>query len=57
MTLRTEAGDSVMGSMRAQVARADRLAGRQIGLDDAPEDVARALVELLQLGQVWTRRV
>ena len=28
------------------VARADRLAGRQIALDDAPEDLARALVQL-----------
>ena len=28
------------------VARPDRLAGRQIALDDAPEDLARALVQL-----------
>ncbi len=32
----------------AQIARADRLAGGEIGLDDALEDLARALVELAQ---------
>ena len=48
MTLRTEAGDSVIGKRAAQIARADRLAGRQICLDDALEDLARTLVELAQ---------
>ncbi len=51
MTLRTEAGDSVMGRCAGEVARADRLAGREIALDDLAEDGARALVELLQLGK------
>src|SRR6266540_4274897 len=31
-----------------EIARADRLAGRKISLDDALEDLARALVELAQ---------
>ena len=51
MTLRTEAGDSVMGRCARQIARADRLAGRQIALDDLPENGAGALVEFLQIGQ------
>ena len=50
MTLRTEAGDSVIGMMRGEIARADRLAGRQIALDDLAEDLARALVELREAG-------
>ena len=50
MTLRTEAGDSVIGERAAQIARADRLAGGEIGLDDALEDFARALVELAERG-------
>ena len=29
-----------------EIARADRLAGRKVALDDLPEDLARALVEL-----------
>ena len=48
MTLRTEAGDKRHGQRAAQIARADRLAGGEIGLDDALEDLARALVELAQ---------
>jgi len=36
------------GQRTAQIARADRLAGGEIGLDDALEDLARALVELAQ---------
>ena len=49
MTLRTEAGDERARQQARDVARADRLAGRQIGLDDLAEDLARALVELRQL--------
>ena len=37
--------------MPRQIARAHGIAGRQIALDDLPEDGARALVELLQLGE------
>ena len=33
-----------------EIARADRLAGRQIALDDLAEDLARALVELREAG-------
>src|SRR5262249_25405665 len=36
------------GDQARQVARADRLPGGQIALDDLPENLARALVELRQ---------
>src|SRR5262249_36559805 len=36
------------GERTAQIARSDRLSGGEIGLDDALEDLARALVELTQ---------
>ena len=39
-----------------QVARADRLAGGEIGLDDLPEDGARALVELGELAYAFGHR-
>jgi hypothetical protein len=42
MVLRIEAGDPAAG----EGARAHRLAGLQIGLHDAAEDVARPFVEL-----------
>ena len=57
MTLRTEAGDSAIGRIARDVARADRLAGREIGLDDLAEDLARPVVqrgqrlELMRRGQ------
>ena len=56
MTLRTEAGDSDIGRMPADVARADRLAGLEIGLDDLAEDLARAPVEALQAPKRAIRR-
>ena len=56
MTLRTEAGDSVIGKRSAQIARADRLAGGEIALDDALEDLARAFVELPQSDRGLGRR-
>ena len=55
MTLRIEAGDSAIGRCARQIARADGIAGGQIALDDLPEDGARALVELLQLGEAAGR--
>ena len=45
MTLRTEAGDSAVGEDAAHIARADRLAGLQIRLDDAAENLPRPVVE------------
>ncbi len=36
------------GDQPRQVARAERLAGRQVAFDDLPKDFARALVELRQ---------
>ena len=48
MTLRIEAGESVIGSDSRQVARADGLACRQIALDDAAQNRARPLVKLLE---------
>ena len=46
MTLRTEAGDKRHRQNARQIARADRLAGRQIALDDLAKNLARTLVEL-----------
>ena len=46
-----------------QIARADRLAGREIALDDQAEDLARALVELGQArwfapsGKSWLAKI
>ncbi len=39
-----------------EVARADRLAGRQIAFDDLAEDLARALVELREARLRWSER-
>ena len=46
MTLRTEAGDKRHRNDSRQIARADRLAGREIALDDLAKNLARPLVEL-----------
>ena len=48
MTLRIEAGESVIGSDARQVARTDGLACRKIALDDAAQNCARPLVKLLE---------
>jgi hypothetical protein len=48
MTLRTEAGDKSHRQDARQIARADRLAGREIALDDLAKNLAGALVELAE---------
>ena len=55
MTLRTEAGESVMGSARLRLREPTGSPVVEIGLDDALEDLARALVELAQRGRGFRR--
>jgi len=40
-----------MGSWRGQIARTHGIAGHDVAFDDLSEDGARALVQLLQLGE------
>ena len=46
MTLRTEAGDSVIGRMRERLREPTGSPVVEIALDDLAENLARALVEL-----------